>query len=73
MNNAIGKAFEELDDAEMYAINGGGGTVVTITTWSSAPCTISAGAVSVISIATYTIYQIFNFSRNLLQKVDFLK
>lgn len=36
-----GQAFEDLSDAEMRNINGGG-LELTITTWSSIPCSISA-------------------------------
>lgn len=57
----IGKAFEELEADEMYAINGGAPatpTLGTITPWSSAPCTIGAGVVTLITIVGTVIYTV---------------
>lgn len=59
MADTIGKAFEELDENEMNSIQGGGlPATVTVTPWSSAPCTIGAGVVSVASIIGTIIYTV---------------
>jgi hypothetical protein len=60
MNNTIGKAFEELETDEMYAINGGAApatpTLTSVTPWSSAPCTVGIGVVSLCSVVGTIIY-----------------
>ena len=48
-----GQAYEELSEDEMRAIDGGGPETVTITTWSSVPCTISGVATSVVVVSVY--------------------
>lgn len=59
MAHIIGKSFEELNDSEMLAVQGGNpGFIATVTTWSSAPCTISAGVVTAASIVGTIIYTI---------------
>lgn len=55
MSKVIGCAFEELSENEMMAIQGGG-PELTITVWSSAPCCISAGSVSLVTIVGTVIY-----------------
>lgn len=62
MAQVIGKSFEELNDAEMFAVQGGAnpGLISTVTSWSSAPCTISAGVVSAVSVVGTIIYTIVN-------------
>lgn len=49
MDMIIGKSFEELSQNDMYEINGGAGSLIALTAWSSAPCCISA---SVVTVAT---------------------
>ena len=59
MASTIGKAFEELEADEMYEINGGGLPVTTsVTPWSSAPCTIGLGAVTLVTVVGTVIYTI---------------
>lgn len=53
----IGRSFEELQENEMLEIQGGAAaTSVSVTSWSSAPCTIGILTVTVVSAVGATIY-----------------
>ena len=49
MEKVIGNSFEELTDQEMINVNGGATPATILTTWSSAPCIISASVATIVT------------------------